>query len=68
MKYILKIDSYEGDTTERFQYSRSRPTKKLYAIILIPDRGGAENPGKAEIIDDGYRSYDEAKEAWKEAI
>ena len=70
-KYILRIDSYEGDSTSRKQENwavgeyRAQDCElnkgiALWAVISI------EN-GSATIVDDGYRSYDEAKAAWWEA-
>ena len=55
MKYILAIDAYTGDDTFRHQNAET-----LFAIVSIDDDG-------AEIIDDGYRTREEAKAAWPEA-
>jgi len=62
--YILAIDSYEGDTTRRAQSTGEpdmpREVGSLYAILRIDE-------GNAEIVDDGYRTRDEALGAWPEA-
>jgi hypothetical protein len=71
VKYISRIDSYEGDSTSRKQENwavRNRGASDfeindvvaLWAVICILN-------GKAEIVDDGYRSYEEAKAAWGDA-
>jgi len=70
-KYILRIDSYEGDSPSRKQENwavanhrspdlRLNDGIALWAVISILN-------GKAEIVDDGYRSYEEAKAAWSDA-
>ena len=70
-KYILRIDSYEGDSTSRKQENwavgnHGAPAFELndgvalWAVIRILN-------GKAEIVDDGYRSFKEVKAAWREA-
>ncbi len=63
--YVLKVDSYDGDTTSREQMTWSELSalhtlKALYAIVLINEDG-------AILIDDGYRSRSEALKAWPEA-
>jgi hypothetical protein len=63
--YILQVDSYDGDTTIREQFNSDAPSeftniRALYSIVKITEEG-------AIIIDDGYRSRGEAKEAWPEA-
>jgi hypothetical protein len=70
-KYILRIDSYTGESTLRDQGRWSDPDRRtmdtrpqagisLWAVISVLN-------GRAEVIDDGYRSYEEAKAAWNEA-
>jgi hypothetical protein len=60
--YIVEIESFAGKDTGREQYSPPEQSiDSLYAIVII----GETN---AEIIDDGYRTYKEAKEAWPQAI
>lgn len=70
-KYILRIDSYEGDSTSREQTNSAVGEMRaqdcelnkgitLWAVISIEG-------GNATIVDDGYRSYEEAKAAWWEA-
>jgi hypothetical protein len=63
--YILQVDSYDGDTTIREQFNSNARSefsnvRALYSVVKITDQG-------AIIIDDGYRSRSEAKEAWPEA-
>lgn len=57
--YIVKIESFEGKDT--FLHCGGDEHGVLYCIILV--KPGAE----AEIIDNGYMSYEEAAEAWPEA-
>ena len=69
MKYILRIESFNGDSgTARAQVYNGGHVDNLYCILNIDDRGGAEEPAMPEIIDDGYESYGEARKAWPEAI
>ena len=70
-KYILRIDSYDGDSTSRKQENwgvgdRRAPDFELNEGIALRVVLSIEK-GKAAIIDDGYRSYEEAKAAWSEA-
>ena len=63
--YIVEIDSYESDTTAREQLSWERSTSpasvgRLFTIVRT-DSGGAS------VVDDGYRSREEAAAAWPEA-
>ncbi len=64
--YVLQVGSYEGDSTARTQLGwsgedESTPVAALYAIVKV-DTGGAS------IVDDGYRSREEARAAWPEAL
>ncbi len=69
MKYILRIDSFTGDSgTDRTQKYNGEEVGRLYCIINLDERGGAEEPARPEIIDDGYSSFAEAQKAWPEAI
>ena len=56
---ILRIKSFTGDDT----FIRCGTTEQdfLFAILTLDDLD------KAEIIDGGYRSYEEAVAAWPEA-
>jgi predicted nucleotide-binding protein len=56
---ILKIESYEGEDT--FVRCGNDVQDFLFAIIVI------EPDGRVEIIDSGYRSYDEAEQACPDA-
>jgi hypothetical protein len=70
MHYIISISSYQGDDTSRRQdggedqpYNERLeecPGTLIFAIIYVTASG-------AEIVDDGYRSYKEAKETWPNA-
>jgi hypothetical protein len=57
--FIVKIESFEG----RDAYLQCGNNKQdyLFCIISIDDRGSTE------IIDNGYRSFGEAANAWPEA-
>jgi len=64
--YIVAIDSYRGDTTCREQSTwqsidNVEDVRVLYAVVTVEG-------SKAEIIDDGYRSREEAAAAWPEAL
>lgn len=54
--YIIVVESYSGETTFRTQSQGF-----LYAIVKI-------EKGVACIVDDGYRSFKEAYEAWKDKL
>jgi len=63
--YVVAIDSYDGDSTRREQFTWSEPDrpfvlKALYAIVRVGE-------SSASLVDDGYRSREEAVEAWPEA-
>jgi hypothetical protein len=59
--YVLRVESYVGEHSARAQHVQSdTQAEAVYAIVRV-DREGAE------IIDDGYRSWDEAKQAWPQA-
>lgn len=62
--YIVAIESYAGDTTRRAQFTGEPDTPRvvgsLYAILRIDE-------DNAEIVDDGYRTREEALGAWPEA-
>jgi disulfide oxidoreductase YuzD len=57
--YILKIESYDGQDTSIICGINNQDY--LFAIVVIDDEGNAE------IVDNGYRSRDEAELAWPEA-
>lgn len=59
-QFIVKIESFEGN---RDTYIRCGDDRQdyLYCIVTIDD------DGSAEIVDNGYRSFHEAAEAWPEA-
>jgi len=65
--YILQVDSYTGDDTTRDQHEildeegwNMQEIPALYVIVRV-DKDGAE------IVDDGYRSIEEAQESWPKA-
>jgi hypothetical protein len=63
--YILEIDSFESEETTRLQNvidgrGLAAEAKYLYAVIAIDSDG-------AHLVDDGYRSRDEALQVWPDA-
>lgn len=68
--FILQITSYAGGDTARDQSGgetaehsdrlSTYPGDTLYAVIVVEG-------DHAEIVDDGYRSYEEAKTTWPNA-
>lgn len=71
MYYILKIDAFHGDDTSlSITQDNSDPDNDIYsvddldsifAIVMVDETG-------AHILDNGYRSIAEAKDAWPKAI
>ena len=66
--FILRIDSYTAKDTTRDQHEildeegwNVQEIDALYAVICIGGDG-------AEIADDGYRSMEEAQQAWPHAL
>jgi len=59
-RYILRLDSFEGRDT--FLRCGSDDDEFLYCIVLLDDSG------KAEVVDSGYRSFEEAAAAWPECV
>jgi len=57
--HIIKIESFEGRDT----YLRCGNDRQDYLYGIV----GITTTGQAEIIDSGYRSFDEAAAAWPEA-
>ncbi len=57
--HIVKIDSYDGRQT--FLHCGDGIIDHLYCVMHVHE------DGRAEIIDNGYRSLEEAAEAWPEA-
>lgn len=57
--FILKIESFEGRDT--FVRCGDDDQDYLFAVVSVDEKG------RAEIVDGGYRSYDEAAVAWPEA-
>jgi len=59
-QFIVRVDSFEGRDT----YLRCGDYKQdhLFCVISI------DGEGKPEIVDNGYRSFGEAAEAWPDAI
>jgi len=53
---IVRIDSYEGEDT--FLRCGSATQDHLFAVIRI------EENGAATLVDNGYRTHDEARVAW----
>jgi hypothetical protein len=59
--YILPIDAYDGDTTSVELFSGGEVVEQLFCIVGVSATG-------ASILDSGYRSREEAKEAWPDSI
>ena len=57
---IVKIESFEGRDT--FIKCGDNNQDFLFVIVMI------DAFGNAEIVDSGYRSFDEAAAAWPEAV
>jgi len=57
--FIVKIESFEGSDT--FVRCGDDEQDFLFAVV------GVDDLGRAEILDGGYRSHDEAAKAWPEA-
>ena len=56
---IVKLESYEGDDT--FVRCGDDRQDFLFTVVAIEDSGAAE------IVDGGYRSFEEALESWPDA-
>lgn len=54
-RHIVMIESYEG--TDTFLRCGNETQEHLFCVIAVDDDG-------AEIVDNGYRTYDEALQAW----
>jgi hypothetical protein len=57
--FILRIDTFEG----RDSYITCGDDQKDFIYVV----GSLDAKGNAEILDCGYRSFDEAAQAWPEA-
>jgi hypothetical protein len=57
--YIVKIESYDGEDT--FIHCGNDTQDYLYCVAAAGDSG-------LEIVDNGYRTVEEAADAWPEAI
>jgi len=57
--FIVKIESFEGHDT--FLRCGNPSQDYLFAVTRV------DNDGRAEIVDNGYRSFAEAAEAWPKA-
>jgi hypothetical protein len=64
-RYIVRLDSYTGDQSAMMcsllEGDEWEPMETLYCVIAVTENG-------AEIVDCGYRSFDEAKRVWPQAI
>ena len=58
-QFIVKIESFEGDDT----YVRCGDDRQDYLFCVVT----VDAEDHAEIVDSGYRSFDEAAKAWPEA-
>ncbi len=60
-RYIVEISAFEGsEVSVSIQDGDGQPLSAHYAIVAVDMQG-------ASIVDSGYRSVAEAKEAWPEA-
>ncbi len=57
---IVKIESFDGRDT--FLHCGDDDQDFLFAVISVDAKG------QAEVVDSAYRSYEEAAEAWPEAV
>lgn len=60
MNYIVEISKVLGDDTTLYLEADGEPIDSLFAIVSI-EHG-------ASIVDNGYRSIEEAKSCWPDAI
>lgn len=58
-RVVLKLESYEGEDT--FLRCGNDQQDYLFAIVAV------DGDGAAEIVDNGYRTREEALAAWPEA-
>ncbi len=58
-RFILRVESFEGSDT----YVRCGDDHQDYLFCVV----SVDDDGYAEIMDSGYRSFDEAAKAWPEA-
>ena len=59
--YILALESLDGEDCMIYLEADGVATEFLFCVVLIGPEG-------AEIIDSGYRSLNEARSAWPEAV
>jgi hypothetical protein len=59
--YVVEIPQIQGDETTIYLETNGNVVKSLYAIVEISDGG-------ASIVDNCYRTIDEARSAWPQAI
>lgn len=59
--YIIALDAVDGEDTSIFLESEGEAVKQLFAVVCVSGRG-------ANIVDNCYRSLDEVKAAWPEAV
>ena len=66
--YILKIECLDGNDVTRSHHEildengwNVQEVNALYAIVCVGPQG-------AEIVDDGYRTLEEAQQSWPEAF
>jgi len=58
--FIVKIESFDG--RDCFLHCGNDEQDFLYAVVSV------DADGSAEIVDSAYRTYEEAAEAWPEAV
>jgi hypothetical protein len=59
-QFIVKIESFDGRDT--YVHCGNDQQDYLFCVISVGD------DGEAEVVDNGYRSYIEAAEAWPDAV
>lgn len=59
--FIVRIESYDGRDTHLRCGDDDGEQDFLYCVVVVGEEGGGT------IVDNGYRSYDEAATAWPEA-
>lgn len=57
--HIVMIDSYDGDDT--YLHCGNDTQGHLFCIVRV------DSNGEAEIVDNGYRTCEEAHDAWPDA-
>ena len=59
--YIIAVEPLDGEDVQIYIESEGEANATVYAVVAVDTRG-------ASIVDSGYRSVAEARQAWPEAI